>query len=123
MKRAPKAVAIPYIVALVIGLIVIAFVVYWVYRTASTPTLSLQQCKSRYITWCSNCAQINWPDWYCMPPGVWECKDILRNAGLTVPQGDCSHTPEGPSIYPRCNETEVKRDCAALGVCLNNPEC
>ena len=109
MTNVNKGMAIPYIVALVIGLIVIVFVVYWVYKTTTSSTLDLQKCKSRYITWCSNCAQMNWPNWHCMPAGVEECRQILQNAGLKVPSGDCDG-------HARCDNEDVKKDCAALGV-------
>ncbi len=122
MTNVSKGVAIPYIVALVIGLIIIVFIVYWVYKTTTSSTLDLQKCKSRYITWCTNCAQMNWQYWHCMPQGVWECKEILRSAGLIVPSGGCTHFDPNVGVAV-CNSPDVKKDCAALGVCLNNDEC
>ena len=114
-----KGVAIPYIVALVIGMVVVVFIVYWVYKTSSSQTLSIQECKSAYITWCTNCAQMNWPGWHCMPPKVVECKDVLRSIGLKV-----NTQPIAPcTTAPPCNATDVLKDCAALGICLNNKEC
>ena len=128
MKSAHEkaAIAIPYIIALVIGLIILAFIVYWVFKMTSSPTLSLQECKSRYTSWCSNCAQMDWPHWHCMPKGVWLCRETLQQAGFSVPGGDCGHfTLEDGSLprVPRCDSEDVQKDCAALGVCLNNPQC
>ncbi|MEM5790456.1 MAG: hypothetical protein QXP77_00130 [Candidatus Aenigmatarchaeota archaeon] len=117
-----KGVAIPYIVALVIGLIVIVFIVYLVYKTSTSSSLNLQECKSRYTTWCTNCAQMNWPPFHCMPMGVWECRQILQSAGFIVPSGTCQHTEGGVGVAI-CNYTDVKKDCAGLGVCLNNNQC
>jgi len=118
MSFAHKAIAVPYIIALVIGLIILAILVYWVFRTATSPTISVEQCKSRYITWCSNCAQMGWPAWHCMPDAVKECEETLKKIGLHATDPGCSGQPDDG-----CNNTNVKEDCAALGVCLNNPEC
>ncbi|RLI97607.1 MAG: hypothetical protein DRP00_03795 [Candidatus Aenigmatarchaeota archaeon] len=71
-----KAVAIPYIIALVIGIIVLAFIAYWVYKSISSPILSLEECKSRVINWCTQCAAAGWPDEQArmkMPDELREC--------------------------------------------------
>ncbi len=122
MNNVHKGIAIPYIIALVIGLLVLAFIFYWIYRTTNPSYLSLQECKSRYITWCTSCAQMKWPGFHCMPLGVLECKEILRNAGFKVPEGT-SCSPKQYIEVADCTYEDVKKDCAALGVCLNNPAC
>ena len=74
-----KGVAIPYIVALVIGLMVIVFVVYWVYKMFSSP-VDCGNCKARFIQWCNLCATANpGSEWVnpvaVMPLDLMECAD------------------------------------------------
>jgi len=54
-----KGIAIPYIIALVIGIIVLVFVVYWVYRLFSAPQISYEDCRSRAVQWCQSCRAVN----------------------------------------------------------------
>ena len=54
-----KGVAIPYIVALIIGLIIIVFIVYWVYRSFTGKGVTCSECKSMFIEWCTRCAMAN----------------------------------------------------------------
>jgi len=54
-----KGVAIPYIIALVIGIIVLVFVVYWVYRLFTAPQISYEDCRTRAIQWCQACRAVN----------------------------------------------------------------
>jgi len=62
---------------------------------------------------------MNWHGWHCMPAKVIECKDVLRSIGLKV-----NILPIAPcTTAPPCNATDVLKDCAALGICLNNKEC
>jgi hypothetical protein len=54
-----KAVAIPYIIALILGIVVVALVGYWLYRTYWGAPLGEQQCRARMISWCNSCKTAN----------------------------------------------------------------
>ncbi|MEM5854591.1 MAG: hypothetical protein QW228_09565 [Candidatus Aenigmatarchaeota archaeon] len=51
--------AIPYIIALVIGIIVLVFIIYWVYRLFTAPQISYEDCRTRAVQWCQACRSIN----------------------------------------------------------------
>ena len=109
-----KAVAIPYIIALVIGIIVLAFIAYWVYKSISSPILSLEECKSRLINWCTQCEAAGWPD---DPTNPWRMKmpDELRECankyfgGIWGDNDCCGSSCCGPGT---CGDN--KGDCEAF---------
>ena len=72
-----KAVAIPYIIALVIGIIVLALLVYVFIKTSSSPALSFQECRSRWVEWCTLCKNTNWDEHFATPDYVKECNEIV----------------------------------------------
>ena len=89
----PKAVAIPYIIAIVIGIIVLVLLVYWIYKIVTTPVLGCQDCKSMFIDWCAGCANLNagsptWPTDFSKSTSLINC---LNNCpGLGTSGGSCS---------------------------------
>jgi len=101
-----KGIAIPYIIALVIGIIVLVFIVYWVYRIFSGPQITLEDCRSRLIQWCNQCKVNNWAD-----TGVNnrqavgdECVTILKDKlGISFGANDAGIA---------CSQTE----CAKIGI-------
>ncbi len=71
-----KGVAIPYIIALVIGLIVLVLVAYWIYRMFSTGAMSAEECKSKFIDWCTSCMNRRWKGG-SLPQAISDC---LKNS-------------------------------------------
>ncbi|MEM5790457.1 MAG: hypothetical protein QXP77_00135 [Candidatus Aenigmatarchaeota archaeon] len=99
-----KGVAIPYIVALVIGLIVIVFIVYWVYRSFGGQGVSCSDCKSQFIDWCTRCAMVN------KGSNTWTI-NAGGGAPLCARGGNCSFCTTAPY---NCNSCQ--NDCKSVGV-------
>ena len=97
-----KGVAIPYIIALVIGIIVLVFVVYWVYRMFAGPGgLSKADCERKFIDWCRSCAIRDWPD-EAIPTDVSNC---------------LSAYPEiAPTTCNNCNNVNKDECCYRYGI-------
>ena len=96
-----KAVAIPYIIALVLGMIVLVFVVYWIYRSFTGQGINCNECKSQFIDWCTRCA--------------------LANKGKT--DWDTNIASNSPSCAQTCDFTggsiscsDAEDECKAVGV-------
>ena len=94
-----KGVAIPYIIALVIGMIVVVFVVYWVYKSFSSGVMSAQECKAKFIEWCTLCLNNNW-----------------TGGSLPSEISNCLNTTYGISLSANSNCTTAKSKCNSFGV-------
>jgi len=92
-------VAIPYIVALVIGMVVVVFIVYWVYKSFSSTVISAQECKAKFIDWCTLCLNNKW-------------------AGGSLPSeiSNCLSTAYGISLPANSNCQTAKDRCNSFGV-------
>ena len=101
-----KAVAIPYLVALVIGLILLAILVFIFLRAATSPQLPAQECRSRFIDWCTMCKNVGWTDKLKLPDSLKEaCRDVLLDEmGFDIDD------------YNNCAHEDVKKDCCEVGV-------
>ena len=100
-----KGIAIPYIIALIIGIIVIIFVVYWVYRMFAGPQLTLEDCKASLIQWCTACKNNNW---------VAIGKTISDSVGTTC--ATILSDKLGVTGTNTCDLAGAKTDCAKVGV-------
>jgi len=81
-----KGIAIQTILLLLVGVIVAAILIYLIYSYATTPTLSITECQSRIISWCTQCktraAGGNWPtNMYITSALYTECSTVMSNAG------------------------------------------
>jgi hypothetical protein len=97
-----KAIAINTILLLVVGLIVVGVIVYLVYTFTSGPTLSVQDCKTKIIQYCTLCANVGW-------------------TGIDTPQTliDCGNKYPELSVWrdnTDCATGGTKADCEAVGV-------
>lgn len=90
-----KGVAVPYIVALLLGILVLSIIVYIVYKFVVKSPLSCQECLAEFTVWCSKCYLVNYPhtdDW--LNPGTGmsdELKECVKpeRCGLSDPKDDC----------------------------------
>ena len=102
MMYARKGVAIPYIVALVIGIVIIAFVVYWVYKSFSSEGIECNTCKAKFLDWCSLCASANAgkENWNVgvgiLPLDIAECADKCK---FHSKEDDCLKEGSGCDIF------------------------
>ncbi len=97
-----KGIAIPYIIALVIGIIVLVFVVYWVYRLFSAPQISIEECKARMLQWCNTCSALGWTG------GPNSNNTIGTNCATLL------KSKLGVNSYSSC-DTSAKTDCNKVG--------
>ncbi|MEM5790455.1 MAG: hypothetical protein QXP77_00125 [Candidatus Aenigmatarchaeota archaeon] len=118
-----KGVAIPYIVALVIGLIVIVIIVYLVYRFViggGGGSASVETCRARFMDWCTMCRNIGWSDGnkLTLPQNlIDECKDVIaKHLGFYI---DVCTSADWCNKY--CDNRKTKLDCCTVGV--KNDEC
>jgi hypothetical protein len=81
-----KGVAIPYIIAILIGIIVLVIAVFIFYKSSGGAILTSEQCKARFLTWCTNCVMTGWK----ANPIPTELKDCLPGAGIINPPNDCT---------------------------------
>ena len=95
-----KGVAIPYIVALVIGMVVVVFIVYWVYKSFSSTVMSAQECKAKFIDWCTLCSNNNWAGG-SLPSEIRNC--LNTTYGINLPT-----TTNCQTAKDRCNSFGVK---------------
>ncbi len=101
-----KGVAIPYIIALVIGIIVLVFIIYWVYRLFTAPQISYEDCRSRMIQWCTSCKSLGWSGGGKLEDFISkDCLNLLKNRVGIAEHEDCA-TP---------SEDNVKTDCKKVG--------
>jgi hypothetical protein len=53
-----KGIAIPYLIALILGVIILAIAVYLIYKSIKNGGLDCQDCRSKFVAWCSGCSLI-----------------------------------------------------------------
>jgi len=115
-----KGVAIHYIVALVIGIIVVVIMVYLMYRYVSREKLSAEECRARFIEWCTNCRNLNWQysDVIKLPQKIKdECRDIFsKYFGFTLECSDPNNPNPDNWCNDNCNTWKTKADCCTVGV-------
>jgi len=55
-----KGIAVQTILMLLVGILVVGIIVYMVYRYFVGAPLGMEECRSRAITWCTACKNVNW---------------------------------------------------------------
>jgi hypothetical protein len=50
-----KGIAIPYLITLIIGVIILAIGVLLIYLAMKGESWDCQKCRTQFATWCSNC--------------------------------------------------------------------
>lgn len=98
-----KGVAVPYIIALLIGIIVLTIAVYLIYvYVVHEPPLECQKCRALFASWCSKCYLQNW-DGENKIVGT-DLEQCVKDCNLyTTPKNDCSHV-------------DTKNACKGVGV-------
>jgi len=92
-----KGIAITTILLLTVGIIVSGLVIYQVYRTITGSALNEHECRTRMISWCTSCMNV---DWGRIAPGptmygeLIQCAsdhwDIINNDCNDQAEDDCS---------------------------------
>jgi len=106
MKTGLKgALPVPYIVALIIAILVIAVLVYWFFVASNqgTNTATAVLCKGNLISYCTQWATCNYQD--CQP------KDNTGNAA------------DFYVLHPECNPFKGKTDATGLPGSITGPTC
>ena len=68
-----KGLAVPYIIAIILGIIILAICVYLIYKAISGDKIDCQECKARLTTWCSICYLSGWDKDYELGEELSEC--------------------------------------------------
>ena len=99
-----KAVAVPYIVAIVLAVIIIGVAVYLIYRIVVKSPLSCEECRARFATWCATC--------YLSNPGT---TDWIGGKGMDDELKECATSC---NLYSGdgLDCTNAADDCQAVGI-------
>lgn len=113
-----KGIATRTILLLAAGIIAVGVIIYLVYMVSTGPTLSIQECKTKIIQYCTLCANIGWRG-----PGVFQIitPQELVDCGIKYPElsawsdnhDNAPGSPGNCDIGPNSGDTE--RECEALG--------
>ncbi len=95
-----KGIAIDTILLLLVGIIVVGIMVYLVFKFATGPGFSVQECKTKMTQYCTICANVGWT-------GITTSQDIKDCAGKY---------PELSAWNSNTDCVNSKDDCEALGV-------
>ncbi len=97
-----KGIAVPYIVALLLGIIVLGIIVYLVYlHIILKQPLSCQECGAKFVNWCAKCFLKEWG-------GDNEMDEELKDC---VPRCNLGIAREGGNECVGAEE-----DCKAVGI-------
>ena len=103
------AIGVPYLIAIVIGVIILAVMIYLIVKYIITPGgLDAAECRSRLIDWCVQCKNANWPDWLTLPDELKECGK--KYFGEYWSDNDNCRDCDGMGA------DDCKNDCCAIGV-------
>ena len=60
-----KAVAVPFLIAFIIGIIILAIAILLIYYSVEGGSWDCKKCRTQFTTWCSECfvANVNEEDW------------------------------------------------------------
>jgi hypothetical protein len=112
-----KAVAIPYIVAILFGVVVIGLIGYWIFKTVSQGTGSgdLADCQTKELNYCSSWSNSGF-DESRRPSSVfggWDSKKCNSVLGIS---GD------DPPSEPTCRSI-LSRLIVTGGICTDDKQC
>jgi hypothetical protein len=97
-----KGIAVNTILMMLVGIVVVGVIIYLVYKSLTNPSLSDEQCRSRLISQCMICRNMNW------------VSDVLVPSELL---NDCA---KGIFVYwklnANCQADFMVSDCKALGI-------
>jgi len=69
-----KGVAVRYVILMVLGLLVLAVLSFLILKTSSTPTLSVTECRAKFVDICRRCMLTGWDE----SVEVTEYEDIVK---------------------------------------------
>lgn len=84
-----KGVAISYVIALAIGLIILAVGAYLIYKAMSEGSLECQECKAKFAAWCSTCYLSGWSGDTQLGQDLSECLDDCGLWASPAADKDC----------------------------------
>jgi len=85
-------IAVPYVVAIILGIIVLVIIVYIIYRYVLHSPLSCHECTAKLTTWCSKCYIVNYnrASWTESGSGMDdELKECVVMCELSTAMDDC----------------------------------
>ncbi len=100
-----KGIAVPYVIALILGIIILAIAAYLIYKAIMGDQLNCQECKATFTTWCSTCYLSN-PQWsgnYQLGKDLATCLD------------KCNYWP-GVTLDTTCTNTNAPTQCKGIGI-------
>lgn len=90
MKKRKKGIAVPYIIAIVLGVAVLALLGYWFYITSGT--FSRETCLQNYRDWCQVKSRLGYPTDTTTKTQWEEDKPQCKTYGFAGTKADCQAT-------------------------------
>jgi len=100
-----KGIAIQTILYLLVGVLVVAVVIYLVYTYAAGPGLDQQQCRSLVQNWCTSCKIADWASGFgtiSEDSDVEICVDTYFATAWDPEGADCQDDTTGESTETFC---------------------
>ncbi len=133
-----KGVAVPYIIALILGIVVIALLGYWFFVLGGGvgKQSTVQQCQSKVTAWCNLWSLSSFQGTFPQPPGV-SCKirgtnDACGTSGTIIDWWDSFapgcidagvSAPDAPTCRSSFGLTTGAPKSGGGGTCNNNGVC
>jgi uncharacterized membrane protein YqiK len=95
-----KAVAIPYIIALVIGIIVVVLLIFLVYKAVTNQSISVAECRAKVTDWCNTCRLSGWSTAIPITDEIKNCGNLILSGTSWSSINSC-----GPDVQTNCKNT------------------
>jgi hypothetical protein len=90
-----KGIATETIIKIMLGLIVVAIILYLIYKFVLKSPIAPEECKSRLVSWCTSCKISNFG------------ADIVMSSDLQ----DCLDKYKFVSVHLTCRDLNVAKEC------------
>jgi len=104
-----KGIAIPYIIALILGIIILGIIIYMVYKAWQGGSWDCVECKAKFTTWCSECYMTN------MGKGAWTGGNKLGEDRYNCVKA-CGYWSSPPETVDNQDCTGAENPCQSIGV-------
>ncbi len=107
-----KGVAVPYVIAILLGVIVLAVAIYIIYKVVTEGALECEECRAKFTGWCSTCYLANSAD-----PANWQNEGSeLGDELYECVKTKCNIWSNPSGANQKCNSNNAQDACKNVGV-------